>query len=305
MGQQEIKAPTIAHLKKANAIITRAKKHAQGMGLVFPALRHPLKLSTVCDSSHANKESSYAQEGVLVLLMHDKKLQVYKSDSPLYYEVLDPASQLAGRCHILAHISHKAKRISSSTSTAETLAATIGKELAQLVTMRLTEVFCIGRLTDPGIAPTLSQLIHMQELGAWEVPIDHYTDCRDVFLLIVGNKGVPQDRYQRLYVLSLREDRIRQNIRLTLWIPTEFMVADALTKTMNTDAMRQLLTTGHWQWPTKKPSVKTTTEEGVPSVKSMTPLVAPPIIIQKEIAEQDIIDIHLIELDVHNLVIKR
>ena len=102
----------------------------------------------------------------------------------------------------------------------------------------------------------------------------------------MGNKGVPQDRYQRLYVLSLREDRIRQNIRLTLWIPTEFMIADALTKTMNTEAMRTLLTTGQWAWPSKKPSLKPPTPDGITNNKSMTPLVAPPITMQGDITEK-------------------
>ena len=53
----------------------------------------------------------------------------------------------------------------------------------------------------------LQALIQIQENGKWCSPIDHCTDCRDLFQLVVGEKGVPQDRYQRLYVLSLREDK--------------------------------------------------------------------------------------------------
>ena len=145
--------------------------------------------------------------------MEDRPVQVIDSTSNLYYEVVNAKSHIGGRCHLIAHISHKAKRISSSTSTAETLAAIIGRELAQLVAMRITELFCIGIRTPLGCQPSLPQLIELQEDAAWKLPIDQYTDCRDLFMLMVGLKGVPQDRYQRLYVLSLREDRIKGAIR--------------------------------------------------------------------------------------------
>ena len=93
---------------------------------------------------------------------------------------------------ILAVVSHKAKRISSSTSTAETLSAVVGKELAQLVAVRLSELLGHG-LTHPfGTCPTLSSLRAMQEDGAWIIPIDHVTDCKDVFELVTGPKGILQ-----------------------------------------------------------------------------------------------------------------
>ena len=104
-------------------------------------------------------------------------------------------------------------RIGASSSNAETLSATVGKELAQLVAIRLTEVFGIGIQTPLHSPAKLSTFIEIQEAGAWMVPIDHFTDCRDLFHLVVGEKGVPQDRYQRLYILALREDRIKGTIR--------------------------------------------------------------------------------------------
>ena len=78
----------------------------------------------------------------------------------------------------------------------------------------------------------LSELIAIQEAAAWAIPIDYFTDCRDLFQLVVGQKGIPQDRYQRLYILSLRADRMKGGIRHFYWIPTLSMIVGALTKVM-------------------------------------------------------------------------
>ena len=94
----------------------------------------------------------------------------------------------------------------------------------------------------------LGLLIEIQESGAWIVPIDQVTDCKDVFELITGSKGVPQDRYQRIYVMALREDRIKGAIRRFMWIPTTSMLADCLTKSMISNIMYDLLHFGYWQF---------------------------------------------------------
>ena len=56
--------------------------------MFYPRLKLPLKTVTVGDSSHASRQSSYAQEGVLIVLMHDKELKVVTSDSPHYKKIL-------------------------------------------------------------------------------------------------------------------------------------------------------------------------------------------------------------------------
>ena len=117
-----------------------------------------------------------------------------------------------------------------------------------MVAIRLTEVLGVGIQTPLRTPATLSMLIKIQEEGGWVIPIDHYTDCRDLFQLVVGEKGVPQDRYQRLYILSLREDRIKGTIRFFLWIPTSAMISDALTKVMISPNLYDLITHGYWRW---------------------------------------------------------
>ena len=158
-----------------------AKKYAENCGLYYPRLPHPLKLFTVADSSHATRTSSYAQEGCLILLMHDQSLKIVNSDSPQYKQILESRHSMSDFCIVLAYISHKAKRVSSSTSMAETLVANLGKELAQLVAMRLTEILGHGLQFPYKIRTPLKLLVEVQEQAAWALPIDHCTDCKDVF----------------------------------------------------------------------------------------------------------------------------
>ena len=97
MCQQNVAEATIKHLKMANSVVTKAKKYAndniEKVGLYFPPLELPLKEVTVADSSHATKESSYAQEGVFILLGHDGRMEVVSSESPHYWYVYNAERQ--------------------------------------------------------------------------------------------------------------------------------------------------------------------------------------------------------------------
>jgi len=158
---------------------------------------------------------------------------------------------------------------------AETLIANFAKELAQLVAMRLTEVLGHGIQTPFKSQTDLRILIELQENAAWAIPIDQCTDCKDVFELVTGLKGVPQDRYQRVYVMSLREDRLKQAIRRFFWIPTSAMLADCLTKQMISAIMYDLLHFGYWQFDNK----------------NLNPLVAPELQLTHSYDEGDLVRI--------------
>ena len=76
--------------------------------------------------------------------------------------------KMMGFAHCLVCASHKAKRVSYSTSHAETLSACFGKELAQVLSLRLTEILGAGMLHWLGMVdriPTVNELIKMQELN--------------------------------------------------------------------------------------------------------------------------------------------
>ena len=93
-------------------------------------------------------------------------------------------------------------------------------------------------------APSLQQLAALQEAGNVQLSIDDYGDCNDVFQLVTGCKTLPQDKSQRIYVLSLRESRLSGRIRWMSLVPTQSMIADCLTKSMISKQMMKLLTTG-------------------------------------------------------------
>ena len=92
----------------------------------------------------------------------------------------------------------------------------------------------------------MQEIIDIQETASWLVPIDSFTACGDLWELVSGMRGVPQDKQQRLYILALREARVRGALRHWFKIPTESMVSDALTKVMVSRVLYELLTSGTW-----------------------------------------------------------
>ena len=106
------------------------------------------------------------------------------------------ASLLSSRLHVLVMSSKKAKRISQSTSHAESLAAHNCLAHAEMISQRMAEIFCPYRIDT-------SAMLAIDESDKFDLAIDHYTDCHDLFDLVCGDRGCPQDKTQRLIILSL------------------------------------------------------------------------------------------------------
>ena len=199
--QSQVTRARVEHLRQANGVVKRAQSECgQGLGLHYRRLRGPLRVLCIHDSSAAGSTRSYAQEGVLVLLCEDH-LQDYQHD----YEHELSAKVFRGKAHILWAHGAKAKRISYSTSHAETLAAISGLEASAMIMVRLAELHFIAK-------PTIQSLLAAQEHGLKELPVDDCGDCRDLYELCSGSKGIAQDKNQRLYVLALREARMMGRI---------------------------------------------------------------------------------------------
>ena len=233
--QSEISAPQIKHLKLANKTIAYAKSLLPGTGIAglhFPVLKPPLAIHTFADASHGNKQTAYAQEGIVVLLCEDR-LDVKQSATLADLE----AARISGRCHVLHFLSRKAKRVSYSTLHAETLSACAGKDLSQHATMRLHEVM-------HGAPLSSSALLRVFDTCSWIIPIDHWTVCGDFFELASGLKIIKDDKSEKLYITSFREDRLRGAIRRLYQVPTRSMVGDALTKSMQSPQVVELMYKG-------------------------------------------------------------
>ncbi|CAE7220811.1 unnamed protein product, partial [Symbiodinium sp. CCMP2456] len=212
--QSQVTKAKVVHLKQANNVVKRAQaEQGQHLGLHF-----------------ANFDS------ILVLLCEDQLARTSRNEEVILED--DQTHRLGGTAHILWAHGAKAKRISYSTSHAETLAAVSGLEASTLVSVRLAELMYLkGR-------PSLQMLIAAQEHGLQQLPVDSMTDCRDFFELASGDKSVPQDKNQRLYVLAFREARMLGRLRWMTLCPTESMTADALTKSMLAPPMMKLLSSG-------------------------------------------------------------
>ncbi|OLP96718.1 Acyl-CoA-binding domain-containing protein 6 [Symbiodinium microadriaticum] len=235
--QSQVTRARIEHLKQANNVVKKAKAEiGQNLGIVFRRLRPPLRLACVHDSSAAGNVRNYAQEGVLVMLCEDGLGDFSRDEEHVMQDY--QTKLLGGKAHILWAHGAKAKRISYSTSHAETLAAISGLEASTLVAVRMAELMYL-----PG-RPKLQALIAAQEQGIPRLPVDDYTDCRDFFELASGDKSVSQDKNQRLYILAFREARMTGRIRWLVLCPTESMTADALTKAMISPALMTLLSSG-------------------------------------------------------------
>ena len=90
-------------------------------------------------------------------------------------------------------------------------------------------------------------MIAMQERNITIVPVDHVTDCMDLFELATGSKGLSNDKTQRIVVMSIREDRLCRRIRNFFHVPTAGMIADGLTKPGTFYQLLRFATTGTMQ----------------------------------------------------------
>ena len=136
------------------------------------------------------------------------------------------------------------KRISHSTSHAETLSCAALIPMGQLICMRLAE----PELAVKHCMLSPMRLLQIQENGLCPVLYDHMVDCMDLWDLACSRKGVPQDKSQRLAVLAIREERRTLRVRRFFHVVTKYMLADILTKWIGHDSesLLELLSCGRW-----------------------------------------------------------
>ena len=135
-----------------------------------------------------------------------------------------------------------------STSNAETLSAVGCTQVGHLVAGRYTELIGSPSLLGAGL-PTVRDLLQLQAQNLAELPVDHVTDCMDVFELITGQRGISSDRAQRLAIMALREDKVTGRTRFTIHVTTKAMLADGLTKQGVFLQLMAFATTGRWVIP--------------------------------------------------------
>ena len=227
----KVTTATYGDLRAANAVVRRAQRNPK-RGVHFPKLNGKLCIFCISDASFSTKSTSYAVEGQVVLI---KPAASMPSETGAFN-----AQQLTGPCHVISATARKAKRISHSTSHAESLSAYGALTAAETVALRQTEVNAPRHVALP-----MEKLIQMEQAGRYDMLIYHLTDCHDLVDLVVGHRGTPQDRSQRLIILSLRERRLIRKTAGIMWTNTNDMLANAMTKVVTSyDILHKLLDTG-------------------------------------------------------------
>ena len=153
-----------------NTIMKRLRCKGEWFGIYYRRMKGPYRIVVVTGASSANKTSSFATEGIVIGLCPDRldKINVDKHD----YLEEHLAPQLCGYFHILHATSQKSKRVSHSTSHAETLAAAKGIPLGQIIGLRLTEPEIIHAY----IIKRPLELQEMLDAGRLPVPVDAWID---------------------------------------------------------------------------------------------------------------------------------
>jgi hypothetical protein len=212
--QSKVSNPSVSDLLAHNKVVKKAWEF-ENRGLCFPRLKSPTCVVGYGDASGATKKSCYAIEGRII---------VRKEDNLVWQEEGEFEGKLwNSRCHVLAHSGKKSKRVSQSTSHAESLSHLTMSFEAELVCMRLTEISAPRPLS-------LFKMMELDDEGKYDCYLDLATDCNDLFELATGQKGIPQDKSQRLVIAAIRQRRLMGKVRATVKITDRDMVANPLTK---------------------------------------------------------------------------
>jgi hypothetical protein len=207
-------APLVKHLGEANSVVKAAKRH-QEVTLRFPPLNlKEINFLAVSDASFASMTGGKSQTGYFVLAADPRVGQGQR-----------------GTIVPLCWRSSRQKRVCRSTFGAETLALSDSVDAADF-----TRGFYHELITGEEGREALDH-------GA---PLAWATDCKDLFDALTKS-GVPDCAEKRLIleVVILRELLSRPN-NTVRWISTTQMLADGLTKAMDTSYIRERLASAEW-----------------------------------------------------------
>ena len=239
--QTEMLFPTGNTLRTVNALVRSAKANRHLNGLHFCYVGFPARLVQVSDSGHITKNSSYPQEGRMVLYCADH-VDLQRGTTEFHYGLA--AGKFGGPCCPLFVSSKKAQRVSHSTSHSETNPAVSCSAVAVLVANRITELEFFRHNKR---APCARDLLDLQLRGEHVIPVDICTDAMNLFEMICHSKSLPNDKHHRVGILALREDRLCRRLRNVIHLPTSIMLADPLTKAMVSLIFMHYTTTGVWK----------------------------------------------------------
>ena len=243
--QSKMKGLQVKDMILVNQVIKRLKRQPgeEKRGIYIRRLTPPLRLVSVSDAGAANKSSNYAGEGSGILLGEDRMYN-HSTDKGDFLSEQD-VNPHSGMFHALALTGTKAKRVSYSTSHAETNAAAATIPYGGFVGLRYTEPEFAMQL---GRAPKPLDYFNLADKVPRPLSHDHFVDCMDLWELCCGQRGIPADKGQRLGILVIREERRTLRLRRLYHVRTHAMLVDLLTKHdgYTSKTLHELETSGHW-----------------------------------------------------------
>lgn len=234
--------PRVEDLKETNKLLVAAQK-TKDNGIVYK--KHAFDfdkslLLSVTDASHAaeveyeedGSKKGYRSQGGRVLLLADRM----------------PDLGVEANCHLLEWQSASLKRVCRSTLQAEVLSSMVGSESAQQVRYLLHSLYQPRPAGDRGAA---------WKVGASDSRVIAWvTDCFSYLQYLssiipntVSDKRLAIDLTalrQELWNPSKRQGLPEEAPDRLFWVSAGDMLADALTKSMRWDALRELCTTNRW-----------------------------------------------------------
>ena len=226
--QSQINSATVSTLLTANKVLHTAKKHSDVTITIQPISKDDVRFIAFSDASFASKTKPESHAGMIILATH-KEISQNKSC---------PISPLSWG-------TKKIQRIVTSTLSAETSA--LSTTLDQLTWIRLYWAWILNPKINwqkPETINNLPNAISIPTFKATEQDLA-ITDCKSLYDLTTRT-AVPNCQEFRTQLLARAiKDVLSEGIRLH-WVHSGAQLADALTKVMEANFLRQTLRQGKY-----------------------------------------------------------
>ena len=233
--QQRVATATVEDLVACNNALKLAREMvAQGLRLEFPVLddvdKEPTLFWTLSERKKKTLSRDTSNSRLGVAAVHDASFMQQPGEGSQYGYMLlvGPTSlyESSKKCHLLDWSSSKIHRKVKSTLAAEAAGASRAFD-------RATYLRCLMCEIERGRSPDWNEMVK-------SVPFALATDCKSLYELCKNDGKLPDDRRVALDLLDVR-DGLQHYGDEYRWIPTDHMLADALTKRMPPDLLIKFL----------------------------------------------------------------
>ncbi|CAE8614373.1 unnamed protein product [Polarella glacialis] len=240
MSQKKQKSPRVKDLKETARLIKQAQTE-KDVGIRIGKLdKDNLNIFVFHDAAWANVTSGECVDDPTQQQIDNK--EVYSQIGyTMFLATNDVKGEKGGRANLIDWRSHGCPRVCRSTFAAETMACAEALEAAIAMRGMLLEIL------HPGL--------DLRDVDAAMLPIECITDCKSLYDTMHkdGVAKAPSEKRLMLDLSAIREMLMEEVVSDDLldtggmpirWIPTEYMLADGMTKVMKNERLLEVLRTG-------------------------------------------------------------